>query len=174
MSGQDTHDEQGAELDIGAAHPEATVPEVVDAAEVQRRLLAIEEERHAWEVQRGTEEAERARQVEEHSKTAEFDVTFGYRDSGKTWGRVIARNGGPADARDVTLDIWWEQDEGRAQVDRMRGQDYGESESLRPGEAVRIGIAFSFETPALEELRYRLMWTDERGNQDDEGRVPVP
>lgn len=136
-------------------------------------MLEIEEERYAWELQRRNEESERTRQAEERLRTAAFSVTFAYRDSARTWASVVARNSGAADAQDVTLDVWGDQGDRRAEVDRVKGQDYGTAEMLQSGETVHVAVAFSLGSPSAEDLRYRLTWIDGRGAQADEGQVPA-
>lgn len=84
---------------------------------LQRRLLEIEETRHDWERRGRINEEEEERCRLEISRTAAFTVTFAFRDSAKTWARIIARNNGPALARSVRLDVWGVSVDGRAEVD---------------------------------------------------------
>ena len=69
-----------------------------EAAETQRRLLDIEEARHLWEREDREAGAAEAQLAEDQANTANVLVRFGFRDSARSWGRVIATNNGPADA----------------------------------------------------------------------------
>lgn len=166
-------DEPTHMLESGEMGHEQELQAAQKAPEIQRRLLEIEEERFAWEREKRSEESERERKAEELSRTAAFTLIFAYRDSSRTWARVIARNNGPAAARDVELDIWGDRGDGRVEVDRVKGQDYGVADLLRPGETVHVAIAFTMGSPSAEDLRYRLTWTDGCGAQADERQVPV-
>lgn len=146
---------------------------VQEASSLQRRLLEIEETRHDWERRGWINEEEEERRRLEISKTATFTVTFAFRDSAKTWARIIARNNGPALARSVQLDVWGVGADGRAEVDRVKGQDHHEAESLQPSESVHVAVAFSMASPGPEDLRYRLTWVDGRAEQAEEKQVPL-
>lgn len=144
-----------------------------EAVDIQRRIFEIEERRHGWEQQeRATEDAERQR-LDEEGRTAEMRVRFAFRDSARTWGRILATNYGPADATDVTLDVYAEQNGQTVNVEPVSGTDYRTADRLQRNESVHVGVAFSFESPQLEDLRYRLSWVDGRGEQTAEGRIPV-
>lgn len=147
-----------------------------EAVEIERKLLEIEEDRHAHEQATRESEASEASQAEEESKIADLIVRFAYRDSARTWGRVIATNVGPADARTVELELWAERPgtSERVEVEPIRGEDYSTAPRLRPNESVHIGLAFSMGSPAPEDLRYQTYWVDDRSvDQSRIGRVPV-
>jgi hypothetical protein len=144
-----------------------------EAVETQRQLLVIEETRHRWERQERTIEEENERQAEESSKATDFLIRFGYRDSARSWARVIATSSGPAQARDVTLDVWGEIGGERHDVRTMGGHDYREADHLSPGESVHVAIVFTLASPPAEALRYCVDWTDDRGAQTKEGQVPL-
>lgn len=144
-----------------------------EAAEIQRQLLEIEETRHGWEQeQRKTEESAQHR-ADEESRTASFNIRFGFRDSAQTWARIIATNNGPADARNVELDVFAERDGKRVEIDPIRGEDYRTANRLQPNESVHLGTAFSFASPSVADLRYRVTWTDDRGDHTTDGQVPL-
>jgi hypothetical protein len=144
-----------------------------EAVDIQRRVFEIEERRHGWEQQeRAAEDAERQR-LDEEGHTAEMRVRFAFRDSARTWGRILATNYGPADATDVTLDVYAEQNGQTVDVEPVSGTDYRTADVLQRNESVHIGVAFSSGSPQLEDLRYRLSWVDGRGGQTAEGRIPI-
>lgn len=109
------------------------------------------------------------------SQAANLKVRFGFRDSAHTWARVIATNYGPADARDVELEVWGERDgRGRIPVVPIRGEDYSKAAVLQPNESIHIGIAFTFGSPSPEDLRYHVSWVDDRGIQQSKvGRAQL-
>lgn len=144
-----------------------------EAAEIQRQLLEIEETRHRWEQEQRNAEESTQRRTDEEARTAAFTVRFGYRDSTRTWARIIATNNGPADARDVELEVFAEKGGRRVDIEPIRGEDYLTAERLQPNESVHFGVAFSLAFPSAADLRYRITWMDGRGSQAMEGRVPV-
>jgi hypothetical protein len=79
----------------------------------------------------------------------EFTVVFAWRDSARTWARLIARNDGPGDARDVKLDIWGDSGGVGSEARRMPGMDRGESDRLRPNEAVHIAVVSTLATSSF-------------------------
>lgn len=145
-----------------------------EAVATQLKLLRIEEERHRWErEERGTKEAQR-QETEQQERTASFRIRFGYRDSARTWARIIATNEGQADAFSVRLVVLAETRDGDlVDVEPVGGTDYGVGARLHQGESVSIGVAFSLGFPQPDDLRYRLTWVDANGEQVQEGRVPV-
>lgn len=138
---------------------------------VQKRLLAIEEETHAWRrEEREAIEAER-RALEEETKTADFGVKTRPVDLAAS--QVIAQNRGPAEAFDVALEIWGERDGSRLDAPIFAANSQLQADRLRPAETVHAHLIFGIGQPSRNELRYRLSWTDGRGPQDEEGRVPL-
>jgi len=144
-----------------------------EAVEVQRKLLEIEEQRHAWEQEERTTDAAERQSAGEHAQTAEMVVRFAFRDSARTWARILATNSGPADATDVVLAIHAEREGHTGAVEPIGGTDYGTAERLQASESVHVAVAFTFGSPQPEDLRYRLTWVDGRGDQERQGRVPV-
>lgn len=144
-----------------------------EAVETQKQLLIIEERRHDWEQQERRMQEEREREVEEGAISSSFSIRSGYRDSAHTWARVIATSEGPANARDVELDVWYEVDNERIEIQTLKGQDHRSAERLAPNESVHVAILFSLASPPTHTLRYRVDWTDGRGPQTREGQVPV-
>ncbi len=144
-----------------------------EAVVIQRKLFEIEEQRHEWEQEQRAAEAAESERADEDAQTAEMSVRFAYRDSARTWARILATNYGPADATDVALDIYAEQDGGTVEVEPVGGTDYRTADLLQPSESVHVGVAFSFGSPQPEDLRYRLSWVDGRGEQTSDGRVPI-
>ena len=137
------------------------------------RLAAIEEARFAQEQQRRIAELERERLDYEASRSAEFSLRFGFRNSAKAWGRVIARNEGPADASNVVLEVWGVRDGERVEIAPIDGGSRGSASLLRPSESVSMDLAFTFGTPGPADLRYRIEWTDGMGTKEQEGEVPA-
>ena len=144
-----------------------------EAVEIQRRLFEIEERRHQWEQEQRAAEAAASLRAETAERTAAMKVRFAYRDSARTWARILATNYGPADASDVVLDVYARKDGKRVEVEPVGGTDYRTAERLRPNESVHVGVAFTMGSPQPEDLRYRLSWVDGRGEQTDEGQVPI-
>jgi len=144
-----------------------------EAVEIQRKLFEIEEQRHDWEQEQRAAEANERLQAEEEASTAAMSIRFAYRDSKKTWARILGTNNGPADATDVNLDIFAEKDGRTVQVEPVAGTDYRTADRLQPSESVHVGVAFTFGSPQPEDLRYRISWVDSRGEQTVGGRVPV-
>jgi len=172
-----------------------------EAVEIQRKQFEIEEQRHAWEQEERSEPAQRQptdeeersepaqrqptdeeerstepaqrQPTDEEEQTAGMQVRFAFRDSARTWARILATNYGPADARDVALAIHAESEGSTVVVEPIGGMDYGTAEMLQPSESVHVGVAFTFGSPQPEDLRYRLSWVDGRGEQERQGRVPI-
>lgn len=144
-----------------------------EAVETQRQLLVIEEQRLGWERQAREAEEGRRRQAEEKVRGATFAIRSSYRDSARTWARVIATNQGPAQARDVFLDVWYDYDGQRREIDTLAGHDQRRAESLAPNESVHVAVVFSLASPPAHNLRYQVRWTDDRGSQVDAGQVPL-
>ncbi|NOX24319.1 MAG: hypothetical protein GXP36_14670 [Actinobacteria bacterium] len=144
-----------------------------EAVVIQRSLLEIEGRRHNWEQERRAAEATESLRSDEAARTAAMRVRFAYRDSTKTWARILATNHGPADASDVALDVYAEKDGETVEVEPVGGTDYRTADRLQPNESVHVGVAFTFGSPQPEDLRYRLSWVDGRGEQTEEGRVPI-
>lgn len=143
------------------------------AADFQRRLVEIEETRHGWEQQERTDEEVRRQRFDQEALTAEMKVRFAYRDSAQTWARILATNGGPAEANDVVLDVYAERNGQTIDVGPVSGEDHRTADQLPPNESVYVGVVFSLGSPLPADLRYRLSWVDGRGPQKDEGQVPV-
>lgn len=143
-----------------------------ETADLQRRMVEIEETRFAREEQQLAAEEEAVRLAEERAHSAEFRPRFAYRDSARSIGRVIARNEGQGDASDVLLEVWGERDGGHQEVSTYGGADYHRAERVQPGESVHYDTVFSLASPQPEDLRYRITWTDGRGEQMRDGRVP--
>ena len=142
-------------------------------ATITRHLFDIEARRHQWELEaRGLTAAEREA-AEEHARSANFAIRFAYRDSAHTWARILATNRGEATARNVRMEIWGERDGGRQEVEPIGGTDYRNAIRLQPGEGVHVGVVFTLASPQPEDLRYRVSWEDDRGEQEIEGRVPL-
>ncbi|NIA25564.1 MAG: hypothetical protein GWP04_08325 [Gammaproteobacteria bacterium] len=144
-----------------------------EAVEIQRSLFEIEERRHEWEREQRAAEAVASLRADETARTAAMKVRFAYRDSARTWARILATNYGPADASDVALDVYARQDGKTVEVEPVGGTDYRTADRLQPNESVHVGVAFTFGSPQPEDLRYRLSWVDGRGEQTDEGQVPI-
>lgn len=141
-------------------------------ADLQQRIVEIEEERHGWEVEERAARETAARLATERAQSADLRITFAYRQSSRSTGRVIARNEGQATATGVLLEIWGEVDGERKQASVIGGANH-KADRLQKGEAVHIDVPFTFGSPRPEDLRYRVTWTDQRGGQELEGRVPV-
>lgn len=145
-----------------------------EAVTIQRQLAEIEVERHRWELEaRGRDTAERE-QAEQQARSAAFLIRFAYRDSARTWARIVATNEGKADAFSVRLAVLGETRDGDlVEVEPVGGTDYGISDRIQTGESVHVGVAFSLGFPQPSDLRYRLTWIDTNGDHEQEGRVPV-
>jgi hypothetical protein len=143
-----------------------------ETASIQRRLSDIEETRHTWEQQDRAEAEAQKRKAAEREMSAEFKVQFRHKDGAKSYGRLSATNQGPADARDAVLDVWADHGADRIDVTPVQGTGTQSAERLRPNEAVYTDLVFTMGRPSAEHLRYHLDWTDDRGPQSDEGRVP--
>jgi len=143
------------------------------AAKTEGRFLAIEETRFQWDQESRAVETAAAAAEDERRRSATFGVRFGFRDSARTWGRLIARNNGPSEATDVTLTVGAVVDGEPVEVEPVGGTDYGSSEVLKPNESVHVGVAFTFGSPGPEDLTYRLLWSDGLGTHEDEGRIPL-
>ena len=159
------------------------------AAKTDGRFLAIEETRFEWDQE--AREAARVPDGTDHrveitetitvtddvhhepGQSADFGVRFGFRDSAQTWGRLIARNNGPTDAREVSLVVGAEVDGTAVAVEPVGGTDYGEASVLQPNESVHVGVAFSFGSPGPADLTYTLSWTDDLGPHVEQKRVPL-
>jgi hypothetical protein len=140
---------------------------------LDRRLVTIEETRHRWEqMERDELEAEKKAE-EERARSAGFDVYYADRDSAQTWGRVIARNRGPAEAVDAELEVSGIA-RGRQVLVSDGQHEHTTAERLQPGESVHADVSFTMDSPPREALRYRLSWTDGRGPQTAEKQVPLP
>ena len=165
-------DEETAKVEGERHHFERRMTE--EAVTIQRQLAEIEARRHEWELEARGAQAAELNAAEERARSANFGIRFGYRDSKRTWARIIAANDGQATARNVRLLLLAEtRDGGLVDVEPVGGTDYGIAQQLQPGESVHIGVAFSFGSPQPEDLHYRLTWEDDRGGQTKEGRVPV-
>lgn len=116
---------------------------------------------------------EQQREDEEGAMATDFSIRSGYRDSAHTWARVIATSEGPALARDVALDVWYEVHGERIEVQTLEGQGDRSARRLAPNESVHGAILFSLASPSTHTLRYRVSWTDDRGSQTKEGQVPL-
>jgi hypothetical protein len=79
------------------------------------------------------------------------------------------------DARDVTLDVWGATgDGGRAEANRVEGEEKDAAERLQVGEPVHLAVAFSMGKPQAEDLRYRYRWTDGRGGENSSPAIAAP
>jgi hypothetical protein len=149
-----------------------------ESAETQRKLLEIEETRHRWEQEAREAAASEEARAEEEASAADFTVRFGFRDSARSWGRVIATNNGPADAVDVDLHVFgadvFDEPGGWEPIDPVFNEDYGLADLLQPSESAHVGVSFGMGGPQPADLRYRILWFDGRGRQQLEGRVPLP
>lgn len=140
---------------------------------ITRQLFDIEARRHQWELEaRDLAEAEREG-AEEMARSAKFAIRFAYRDSAHTWARILATNHGQAVARNVRLEVWGARDGGHQEIEPLGGTDYRNANQLQPGESVHVGIVFTLASPQPEDLRYRVSWEDDRGEQEIEGQLPV-
>ncbi len=146
---------------------------IEEAVEIQRSLFEIEERRYDWEQEQRAAEATERLCADEAARTAAMRVRFAYRDSAKTWARILVTNYGPADASDVALDVYARKDGKTVEVEPVGGTDYRTADRLQPNESVHVGVAFTFGSPQPEDLRYRLSWVDGRGEQTREGQVPI-
>ncbi len=140
-------------------------------SKTQDRLLAIEEDRHAWEQEQREREEEQERIAAEAARSATFQVWLEHRSQRGT-SRLVALNRGPEEAFEVVLDVWGDRGNGREEVGRYGG-NYHEVDRLGPGETAHIDMSFTMGRPSRDDLRYRLDWTDSRGPQTMEGRVPL-
>lgn len=143
-----------------------------ETAELQRRIVKIEEARHEWEREERAADKEAARRAEEQSRAADFRIRFSYRGSKRTTGRIVARNEGQAIATGVLLDVWGERDGVHQEAPTYGGAGYHHADRLQPGESVHYDAHFTMRSPQPADLRYRITWTDGRGEQRREGRVP--
>lgn len=140
---------------------------------ITRHLFDIEARRHRWELEaRGLAAAERE-ETEEQARSANFEIRFAYRDSAHTWARILATNRGEATARNVRLEVWGARDGGRQEIEPLGGTDYRDANTLQPGESAHVGVVFTLASPQPEDLRYRVLWEDDRGEQEIDGQVPL-
>lgn len=140
---------------------------------ITRHLLDIEARRHQWELEERELAAAEQKEAEEQARSANFTISFAYRDSAHTWARILATNRGEATARNVRLEVWGARDGGHQEIDPLGGTDYRNADKLQPGESVHVGVVFTLASPQPEDLQYRVSWEDDRGEQEIEGRVPL-
>jgi len=76
-------------------------------------------------------------------------------------------------ARNVRLEVWGIRDGGHQEIELLGGTDYRNASQLQPGESVHLGVVFSLASPQPEDLRYRVSWEDDQGEQEIEGQVPL-
>ncbi len=144
-----------------------------EAVTIQRQLVEIEADRHRREIDAlGAAEAERE-EAERREQTANLAIRFAFRDSNRTWARILATNHGPAAANDVKLDVYGERGGTRVEINEIAGEDYQTADRLQPNESVHVATVFTMGSPQPADLRYRLSWTDGRGPQENSGQVPI-
>ena len=142
-------------------------------ATITRQLFDIEARRHQWELEARDLAAAERDEADERARSAEFAIRFAYRDSAHTWARILATNHGEAMARNVRLEVWGIRDGGHQEIELLGGTDYRNASQLQPGESVHLGAVFSLASPQPEDLRYRVSWEDDQGEQEIEGQVPL-
>lgn len=142
-------------------------------ATITRQLFDIEARRHQWELE-ARELAEATREeAHERERFAKFAIRFAFRDSAHTWARILATNQGEATARNVRLEVWGARGGGHQEVEPLGGTDFRNADQLQPGESVHVGVVFTFASPQPEDLRYRVSWEDDQGEQEIEGQLPL-
>ena len=140
---------------------------------ITRQLFDIEARRHQWELEARDLAAAEREGAEEKARSAKFAIRFAYRDSAHTWARILATNHGEAMARNVRFEVWGARDGGHQEIEPLGGTDYRNANQLQPGESVHVGVVFTLASPQPEDLRYRVSWEDDQGEQEIEGQVPV-
>lgn len=146
---------------------------VQETADLQRRMVEIEEERQAWKHEERESDRAAIRLAEERARSADLRIRFSFRNSDHSIGRVIARNEGQADATGVTLEVWGERDGERHEMSTYGGADDHRASRLQTGESVHYDALFTLSSPQATDLRYRITWTDGLGDQQQKGRVPA-